>query len=178
MALIFPKWTNEIPKALPPLATVGGAVAIFVVWFWFSPKHTDVGYQPHQPIPAPAAIPDGTPQEMVEPRHVVGRMAAVLHRPADLPGQLRRDPFVRVDEQHPGRSGLLLGPVALLVEPVQRAFEDPSEPKERGRQWPGPLESAAQQDHGRAAIESIRGLVFHYHRNIVQDVLLRGAVHE
>ena len=51
MALIFPKWTNEIPKILPPIATVGGAVAIFVVWFWFSPKHTDVGYQPVQPIP-------------------------------------------------------------------------------------------------------------------------------
>jgi hypothetical protein len=51
MALIFPKWTNEIPKIAPPVGAVVTAFAIFVVWFWFSPKHTDVGYQPHQPIP-------------------------------------------------------------------------------------------------------------------------------
>ena len=28
-----------------------GAVAVFVVSFWFSPRHTDVGYQPIQPVP-------------------------------------------------------------------------------------------------------------------------------
>ena len=51
MAQIFPRWTNEIPKVAPPVLTVVGAFAIFVVWFWFSPKHTDVGYQPIQPVP-------------------------------------------------------------------------------------------------------------------------------
>lgn len=51
MALIFPKWTNEIPKVAPPILGLVGAFAVFVVWFWFSPEHTDVGYQPVQPIP-------------------------------------------------------------------------------------------------------------------------------
>jgi hypothetical protein len=50
MALIFPKWTNEIPRVAPPVLTVLGAFAIFVVWYWWSPKHTDVGYAPVQPI--------------------------------------------------------------------------------------------------------------------------------
>ncbi len=48
---IFPRWTNEIPKFAPPVATVAAVFAVFVVWFWFSPKHTDVGYAPRQPIP-------------------------------------------------------------------------------------------------------------------------------
>lgn len=50
MALIFPKWTNDIPKVAPPILLVAVAFATFVVWFWWSPKHTDVGYQPQQPI--------------------------------------------------------------------------------------------------------------------------------
>jgi menaquinone reductase, multiheme cytochrome c subunit len=50
MALIFPKWTNEIPKVAPPVLGLLTAFGVFVVWFWFSPWHTDVGYQPHQPI--------------------------------------------------------------------------------------------------------------------------------
>lgn len=50
MALIFPKWTNDIPKVAPPILVLLGAFATFVVWFWFSPEHTDVGYQPHQPV--------------------------------------------------------------------------------------------------------------------------------
>ena len=51
MAQIFPRWTNEIPKIAPPVLGVVGAFAVFVVWFWFSPEHTDVGYAPKQPIP-------------------------------------------------------------------------------------------------------------------------------
>lgn len=50
MAQIFPKWTNEIPKVAPPVLAVVGAFATFVVWFWFSPQHTDVGYKPKQPV--------------------------------------------------------------------------------------------------------------------------------
>lgn len=50
MAMIFPKWTNEIPKVAPPVLGIVGAFATFVVWYWFSPYHTDVGYQPTQPI--------------------------------------------------------------------------------------------------------------------------------
>jgi hypothetical protein len=51
MAQIFPKWTNEIPKIAPPVATVAVIFATFVIWFWWSPKHTDVGYAPVQPVP-------------------------------------------------------------------------------------------------------------------------------
>ena len=51
MAQIFPKWTNDIPKIGVPVAAILGGFAIFVVWYWFSPWHTDVGYGPTQPIP-------------------------------------------------------------------------------------------------------------------------------
>jgi hypothetical protein len=51
MAAIFPKWTNEIPRIAAPLSVAGACLAVFVVWYWFSPKHTDVGYQPVQPVP-------------------------------------------------------------------------------------------------------------------------------
>jgi hypothetical protein len=51
MAQIFPKWTNR----LPAIATGGGGfLAIAVVgffWYYGSPKYTDVGYQPIQPVP-------------------------------------------------------------------------------------------------------------------------------
>ena len=50
MTALFPKWTNKIP-AVAALAVVGKLLAVvFIVWFWFSPEHTDVGYQPDQPI--------------------------------------------------------------------------------------------------------------------------------
>lgn len=48
---VFPKWTNRVPTFL----LVGGLIfvsfVIFVFWYWLSPKHTDVGYMPVQPIP-------------------------------------------------------------------------------------------------------------------------------
>ncbi len=50
MAQLFPKWTNKIPLILGigvPLALV--AVVGFV-WYYFSPKYTDVGYMPKQPV--------------------------------------------------------------------------------------------------------------------------------
>ena len=59
MAQIFPRWTNAIPL----YGTVFGAVAtvflVFSVYFWMSPKHTDVGYQPVQPIPYSHALHAG-----------------------------------------------------------------------------------------------------------------------
>lgn len=50
MAQIFPKWINTAVKALPFVLVGVGAVAVFVVWYWFSPLHLEVGYRPHQPI--------------------------------------------------------------------------------------------------------------------------------
>ncbi len=51
MAQIFPKWSNEVPKVAPILILLKLCGIVFIIWFWFSPKHTDVGYKPHQPIP-------------------------------------------------------------------------------------------------------------------------------
>ena len=51
MAQIFPRWTNYIPLALAiflPIFLIG---VVGFVWYYFSPKYTDVGYQPYQPVP-------------------------------------------------------------------------------------------------------------------------------
>jgi hypothetical protein len=51
VAQIFPRWTNELPLRL----AVGGALAaialVGAIWYYGSPKYTDVGYQPTQPVP-------------------------------------------------------------------------------------------------------------------------------
>ena len=51
MGQIVPPWWNRLPMfaalavvLVPTLATAG-------VWYYFSPKYTDVGYQPVQPVP-------------------------------------------------------------------------------------------------------------------------------
>ena len=62
MAQIFPRWTNQIMI----VSTVVGAFAvifgIFSVYFWMSPKHTDFGYAPKQPIPYSHALHAGEMQ--------------------------------------------------------------------------------------------------------------------
>ena len=50
MTVLFPKWTNRVPALMALGAAATGLFVVFVVSFWFSPKHTDVGYQPYQPI--------------------------------------------------------------------------------------------------------------------------------
>ena len=47
---VFPPWVNQIPRVLPLAAIALGVVVAFTVWFWFSPKHTVVGYAPRQPV--------------------------------------------------------------------------------------------------------------------------------
>lgn len=51
MAVIFPRWFNALPTAVAVAAPVALAAAIGAVWYWFSPKYTDVGYMPEQPVP-------------------------------------------------------------------------------------------------------------------------------
>jgi hypothetical protein len=51
VALIFPRWTNRAPLAVGLGAPMMLGGAIFSVWYWFSPKYTDVGYAPMQPVP-------------------------------------------------------------------------------------------------------------------------------
>lgn len=50
MTVLFPKWTNKVPPILALSAGVGGLLVVLIISFWFSPEHTDVGYQPYQPI--------------------------------------------------------------------------------------------------------------------------------
>ena len=50
MAQIFPRWTNYLPTAVVLLGPGVAVGAIFVVWYWFSPWYTDVGYEPQQPV--------------------------------------------------------------------------------------------------------------------------------
>lgn len=50
MTALFPKWTNKLPTLLALGAAAAGLTVVLVVNFWFSPRHTDVGYQPYQPI--------------------------------------------------------------------------------------------------------------------------------
>lgn len=50
MAQIFPKWANFVPLALAAAIAIGGAGALGIVWYFFSPEYTDVGYRPAQPV--------------------------------------------------------------------------------------------------------------------------------
>ena len=60
MTELFPKWTNKVPAFLALGAGGAGLFVVFVVYFWFSPKNTDVGYQPYQPIPYSHKLHAGT----------------------------------------------------------------------------------------------------------------------
>ncbi|MBZ0112288.1 MAG: cytochrome c family protein [Thermoanaerobaculia bacterium] len=56
MAQIFPGWTNRVPIYIA-LAAVGAALVVpGMVWYFFSPEFTDVGYQPKQPVPYSHAL--------------------------------------------------------------------------------------------------------------------------
>lgn len=51
MPAIFPRWTNKIPLAIGVLGPLALAGLVGGVWYYFSPKFTDVGYRPEQPVP-------------------------------------------------------------------------------------------------------------------------------
>jgi hypothetical protein len=51
LAQIFPKWSNSLPRNI---VVSGGILVILIVagiWYYWSPKFTDVGYAPAQPVP-------------------------------------------------------------------------------------------------------------------------------
>lgn len=50
MAQIFPKWTNDTPRMAAVGTLLAGGFVTFAFYWWASPKHTDVGYAPLQPI--------------------------------------------------------------------------------------------------------------------------------
>lgn len=62
MAQIFRRWTNSLPQVGTAAVLLGGALATFVIWYWFAPAHTDVGYTPVQPIPYSHKLHAGTMQ--------------------------------------------------------------------------------------------------------------------
>jgi len=49
MPQVFPKRANALPLLSLLGATGGGILTIFLVWYYFSPEFTDVGYEPEQP---------------------------------------------------------------------------------------------------------------------------------
>jgi hypothetical protein len=51
MPQIFPKKANALPLLSLGSALLGGVLLIFLVWYYFSPEFTVVGYQPEQPVP-------------------------------------------------------------------------------------------------------------------------------
>lgn len=51
MAQLFPKWANQLPALMAVGGGLGSVGAVFVVWVFFSPTFTDVGYMPTQPVP-------------------------------------------------------------------------------------------------------------------------------
>jgi len=50
VAVIFPRWTNQLPAVAVAAVTVLGTLATVAAWYWFSPWFTDVGYAPDQPV--------------------------------------------------------------------------------------------------------------------------------
>lgn len=51
MAQIFPRWANRVPAYAAGAAALLAVVVPLFVWYYFTPKFTDVGYQPRQPVP-------------------------------------------------------------------------------------------------------------------------------
>ena len=49
--VIFPKWTNQVPTMIAVGSVFGLVAVILIVTYYFSPKNTDVGYAPVQPVP-------------------------------------------------------------------------------------------------------------------------------
>ena len=50
MAQIFPKWANKVPLYAVIILGIKVVVITLVIWYYFSPKFTDAGYRPIQPI--------------------------------------------------------------------------------------------------------------------------------
>lgn len=51
MALDVPRWVRAPGVRLAAISVAGAAFAVGAVAYYFSPRYTDVGYQPEQPVP-------------------------------------------------------------------------------------------------------------------------------
>lgn len=59
MAAIFPKWTNRVPLMIVVGTPIAFVAVVVGVWYFFSPRFTDVGYSPKQPVPFSHALHAG-----------------------------------------------------------------------------------------------------------------------
>ena len=50
MPQIFPKKANWFPVLSLGGTLLGGVLLVFLIWYYFSPEYTDVGYKPDQPV--------------------------------------------------------------------------------------------------------------------------------
>jgi len=50
LAQIFPEWTNKLPVYIAVGGIIATLFAVGFVWYYFSPRYTDVGYRPVQPV--------------------------------------------------------------------------------------------------------------------------------
>jgi len=50
VSIIFPEWTNTIPRVMGAALGAVGLGAVVVVTYYFTPKFWEVGYQPEQPV--------------------------------------------------------------------------------------------------------------------------------
>ena len=48
---IFPRSLNRLPAIVAIGVALAGGLLTAVVWYYFTPKHTHVGYTPRQPVP-------------------------------------------------------------------------------------------------------------------------------
>jgi len=51
LAQPFPRWFNKLPLVSAVAGLVLPVVATAGIWYYGSPKFTDVGYRPVQPVP-------------------------------------------------------------------------------------------------------------------------------
>jgi len=51
LAQIFPEWSNKVFPVLIVAVILGGMGTIGFFWYFGSPKYTDIGYRPEQPVP-------------------------------------------------------------------------------------------------------------------------------
>jgi hypothetical protein len=50
LAQLFPRWTNKTPLYTLIGLTASVVLIILLIWYYGSPKNTDVGYRPDQPV--------------------------------------------------------------------------------------------------------------------------------
>jgi hypothetical protein len=50
VAQIFPKWTNRLPMIIVNVGGVVTVLAVAGIWYYWTPKYTDVGYRPKQAV--------------------------------------------------------------------------------------------------------------------------------